>query len=213
MRIVCLSDIHGKHKKLKNVPDGDVLVFAGDILSGNRIIDLIEFNKWLGKWKHKHKIVVAGNHDWCFFREKSLSVEHLNNAVYLENSEVVIDGVKFYGSPYQPIFCDWAFNLPQEKLRDVWKLIPKDTNVLITHCPPRATLDLVDNINSDDHGEMVGCIELAKKVAKLKKLKLHIFGHIHCAYGKETKNGVQYVNACICTEEYKVGNEPIVIDI
>lgn len=213
MKIICLSDIHGRHRKIKNIPDGDVLVFAGDITSHGTISDLVRFNKWLNKWPHKNKLVVAGNHDWCFAREKNLSKEILTNATYLEDSEIIIDDIKFYGSPWQPEFCNWAFNLRRDKLKDVWDLIPDDTNVLITHGPPYSILDLVLNVRSNENGEMVGCAYLAERIMALKELKLHVFGHIHCAYGEKTEKGIHYVNASICTEEYQADNEPIVIDI
>ena len=214
MRIVCLSDTHGRHKKVKDIPDGDVLVFAGDVTPRGEIGNLGNFNKWVGKFPHKHKILVAGNHDWCFERENLLAREMMSNVTYLEDSEIVIDGIKFYGSPWQPEFMGWAFNLPRgEKLEKVWDRIPDDTNVLVTHCPPYSVLDLVINDRSNENGEMVGCQDLANRILSLKELRLHVFGHIHCAYGETFLNEVHCINASICTEEYIADNKPIVIDI
>ena len=214
MRIVCLSDTHGRHKKLK-VPDGDVLIHAGDITPSGEIEMLGSFNKWVGKLPHEHKIVIAGNHDWCFAKEHRLIArEMISNATYLEDSEIIIDDIKFYGSPWQPEFCHWAFNLPRgEKLREIWDYIPDDTNVLITHCPPFGILDLIINPRSNENGEMVGCEDLAKRTMTLKDLKLHIFGHIHCAYGECVRRGVHHINASNCSEEYLAVNEPIVVDM
>ena len=72
MRVICMSDTHGLHRNTK-VPDGDVLVFAGDITSRGASYELVDFNEWLGELPHSHKIVVAGNHDWCFQNDHVLS--------------------------------------------------------------------------------------------------------------------------------------------
>lgn len=214
MRIVCLSDTHGRHKKIKNVPDGDVLVHAGDMTPRGDINDLRSFDNWLGRLPHRHKIIVSGNHDWCFFNKSSVARETITNAIYLEDSEIIIDGIKFYGSPWQPEFCDWAFNLPRgPALAEVWGRIPDDTNVLITHSPPFGSLDVVWNVRSSENGMAVGCEDLARRILNLENLKLHVFGHIHCAYGEKIHNGIHYINASICTEGYEAKNEPIVIDI
>lgn len=172
------------------------------------------FNKWLGELPHRHKIVISGNHDWCFQKEKCLARDMLSNATYLEDSEIIIDGLKFYGSPWQPEFCDWAFNLPRgEKLAEVWDHVPDDVNVLITHSPPYGKLDLVINERSRENGQNVGCKDLAEKIMSLKKLKLHVFGHIHCAYGEHVDGDLHSINASICTEAYLPENSPIIIDI
>ena len=215
MRIVCISDTHGRHKKIKDIPEGDVLIHAGDITPSGQLDMLGSFNKWLGKLPHPNKIIVAGNHDWCFTKEyRLIAKEMVTNATYLEDSEIIIDGVKFYGSPWQPEFCNWAFNLPRgEELAEIWSHIPDDTNVLITHAPPYGLLDLVINERSNENGEQVGCIDLGERIFALKKLKLHVFGHIHCAHGEIYKDGIHYVNASTCTEAYMADNEPIVVDI
>jgi len=96
-----------------------------------------------------------------------------NATCYLENSGVEIDGVKFWGSPWQPEFFNWAFNLPRgRRLAEIWALIPDDTEVLITHTPPYGILDRVDS------GEHVGCEDLRRALQRVKP-KVHVFGHIH----------------------------------
>jgi hypothetical protein len=45
-------------------------------------------------------------------------------------------GYKFYGSPYTPAFCEWAFQLNETDAIEKWKKIPEDTEILITHGPP-----------------------------------------------------------------------------
>ena len=56
---------------------------------------------------------------------------------YLEDSGVEIAGTRWWGSPWQPEFNSWAFNLPRgEPLSEKWALIPDDVDVLVTHSPP-----------------------------------------------------------------------------
>lgn len=207
MRIVCISDTHGRYNF--KVPDGDVLLFAGDI-SHNTLEDLNirNFNKFLNKQPHKHKLIIPGNHDFFFEKYDSDVLLTSHDVYYLHQQEMIIDGVKFYGSAFQPKFYDWAFNLRRgEPLKLVWDMIPDDVDVLLTHTPPANILDLTDR------GDHTGCEDLMRRIPQLKKLKLHCFGHIHPSHGMEEINGVKYVNASICNEEYEAEYEPIVIDI
>jgi Icc-related predicted phosphoesterase len=211
MKIICFSDTHKLHDQIEEMPEGDVLLFAGDMCGRGGIKSIGRFNKWLGTLNYKYKIVVAGNHDMCLEDPslRNLAKDMITNAVYLEDEEIIIDGIKFYGSPWQPEFLNWAFNLPRgPKLREKWALIPNDTNVLITHGPPHGIMDfaIYDKIN-------VGCQDLADRIQELSELKAHVFGHIHGDYGVVEMDGVTYVNASICTEEYKPTNKPIVLEI
>lgn len=208
MRLVVIGDSHGYHDHLE-VPDGDVLIHAGDFCSWGTIRDVIRFKTWLVAQPHKHKVVVAGNHDVTFERDPITSRVVLGDAcTYLQDQETVIAGVRFYGSPWQPYFCDWAFNLRRgEPLRAKWDLIPLDTDVLITHGPPYGILDLVPYDN-----EHVGCRELGKRITIVQP-KVHIFGHIHEGYGHDRKGGIDYYNVSVCTGDYKPINPVTVIDI
>lgn len=216
MRLVCLSDTHKMHKQV-SIPDGDVLIFAGDMCGRGSSKSARRFAKWMGSHSHKYKILVAGNHDQCLEQgERFILRQEFKDLgiTYLEHEPENIEGVKFFGSPYQPEFMSWAFNKTRgEELKRLWSFIPNDTEILITHGPPMGTLDLVDNIRSRQNGEHVGCEELANRIQELKSLKVHIFGHIHCGYGLIIKDGVHYINASICTEEYKPTNIPIVLDL
>lgn len=205
MRIVCISDTHTYHRKIQ-LPDGDVLIHAGDSTSRGYTHELEALDKWFGTLPHKHKILIAGNHDFAFEVDK-FARNLITNATYLEDEELVIDGIKFWGSPWQPRFFNWAFNLDRgSPLKAKWDLIPQDTNVLITHGPPFGILDLTAR------GEPVGCEALRPKVFSLPVLKLHVFGHIHESYGVNEQGGTKFVNASICTLGYKPTNAPIVID-
>ena len=64
MRIVVISDTHGLHRQLK-MPSGDLLIHAGDFTFYSKPPSIIsDFNAWLGKLPHRHKIVTCGNHDY-----------------------------------------------------------------------------------------------------------------------------------------------------
>lgn len=210
MRIVTLSDIHGMYSKI-DVPDGDVLVFAGDITDTGTIPQLERFNDWVITLPHKYKIVVAGNHDIGFEDSPYKARVEMVDCVYLEDSSITIEGVKFYGTPWQPEFFNWAFNLPRgTALADKWSYIPDDTDVLITHGPPYGVLD-TNKALDDPRREHFGCVDLLNRVKQVEP-KYHIFGHIHGGYGMATEGKTTFVNTAICTESYKPTNKPWVID-
>ena len=207
MKIVAISDTHNQIHKM-NIPDGDVLVHAGDATYNGTVEEIHRFNEELGKLPHKHKIFTPGNHDFLFENNAEFAKKIMTNATVLMDEEIVIDGVKFYGSPWQPWFYDWAFNLARgEPLAKKWVEIPEDTDVLITHGPPKGQGDLVVR-----GYENVGCEDLLERVIKVKP-EYHVFGHIHEGYGMTTGFGVTFVNASSCTLGYNPNNEPFVLEI
>jgi Icc-related predicted phosphoesterase len=207
-----ISDTHGKHEHLTSkaynniLGGGDVLVHAGDISMMGKTHEIKSFLDWFSNTEFDHKIFIAGNHDWGFENQTDIADEYKEKGVtYLFDSSVVIDGLKFYGSPWQPEFFDWAFNLPRgEKLAEKWALIPEDTDVLITHGPAFGMLDWVMS------GQRVGCEDLFKRIMKIKP-KIHVCGHIHCAYGQKNLNDVEFLNASVLGERYTHENLPIKI--
>jgi Icc-related predicted phosphoesterase len=206
MRIVAISDTHTHHGELV-VPDGDVLVHAGDFTNIGERPDVVDFNAWIGRQPHRHKVVIAGNHDWCFERTPEAARALLTNAVYLQDSGVEIEGVRFWGSPWQPWFYSWAFNLiAPEALRAKWDLIPANTDVLITHGPPLGHGD--ETLN----GDPAGCVELLAVVEQIGP-RAHIFGHIHEGYGVTTNGQTRFINASSCTVDYEPINAPAVFDL
>jgi len=209
-KIVCLSDTHNCNEQI-NVPDGDILIHAGDATIRGTLDEIVSFNEWFASLPHLHKIFVAGNYDWLFEISNARARTLLDSSIhYLQDSAVEIEGLKFYGSPWQPRFFDWAFNLMRgAELAEKWKLIPDHTDVLITHGPPFGILDEVPR----QYGiENTGCEELRKKI-EIVRPKLHIFGHIHCGYGRAEKFGVNFVNASNCDESYEPTNRAIVVDL
>lgn len=211
MKIVTLSDIHTYWNEVE-IPEGDVLVVAGDMTGTGTYSQLKDFNEWVGTLPHKHKIVVAGNHDWGFQRGFLDTYPDLtSNYTYLQDEEYKIDGVVFYGTPWQPEFCKWAFNLERgEPLAEKWSKIPDYTDVLITHGPPKGILDYSRPIDGTSVG--FGCEDLLKRVKEVQPV-YHIFGHIHGSYGKKEIDGTTFVNTSICTEAYKPTNKPWVLEI
>ena len=213
-RIVCLSDTHNCNEQIA-VPDGDILIHSGDAVISGTTLELQKFSNWFGSLPHKTKIFVAGNHDWVFELQNEKARNILpKDVIYLQDSSAVVDGLKIYGSPWQPRFFDWAFNLNRgPEIAEKWELIPDDIDILITHGPPNGILDLVPRKGWDEN---TGCEELRKRVeeiAKLGRLKLHIFGHIHCGYGTLEEFGVRFVNASSCDESYQPSQPPIIIDL
>lgn len=209
-RIICLSDTHNFHEQI-SVPDGDILIHAGDATGRGTIPEIADFNRWFANQPHEHKILIAGNHDWLFEISSAAARRLLDDSIiYLEDSAVEIENLKFYGSPWQPRFFDWAFNLMRgAELAEKWEMIPADTDVLITHGPPNGILDEVPRRYFIEN---TGCEELRKRVEMVRP-KLHVFGHIHCGYGQTEQSGVKFVNASVCDEEYQPINAPVVIDL
>ena len=165
------------------------------------------FNAWLKDLPHKHKIVIAGNHDRLFEINPSLGRKILTNATYLQDQSIDIDGVSFYGSPWTPTFYNWSFMADRgERIRRHWERIPTFTDVLITHGPPKYILDEVKF-------EAVGCMDLNNEVQERIKPKVHIFGHIHEGAGKEVIDQTTYLNASMLDENYQYSNKAQVIDV
>lgn len=199
MRLVVISDTHGLHGRVDGLPDGDVLIHAGDFMnSGYDVQDIFSFNRWLGEQPFKHRVVCAGNHDRYFEAAPQQARALLINAIYLENSAVTINNVKFWGSPYTPEFLNWAFMYPRgSSARRYWELIPDNPDVLITHGPPFGILD--QTAPGEAH---LGCEEL-RNVVEVKKPRVHLFGHIHGGAGTFENGHTRFVNAAYLNERYK----------
>lgn len=199
VKIISISDTHTYENF--EIPDGDILLHSGDISFRGTFGEMNRAMRWLKSLPHKHKVFICGNHDWLGETDPLLMKElaEENGIIYLDDSGIELMGLKIWGSPVQPEFCNWAFNRKRgEEIARHWAKIPDDTQVLVTHGPPMGILDKLED------GTLVGCEELRKRVDQLQSLRLHSFGHIHCAAGEYTDpNGKLFVNAAICTEEYK----------
>lgn len=214
MRIVCISDTHNSNSQIE-IPDGDILIHSGDATIIGTEEEIRLFDRWFSSLPHMQKIFVAGNHDLLFERDEKHARGLLDpGIVYLQDSAIEIGGLKIYGSPWQPRFFDWAFNLNRGyELAEKWGMIPVDIDILVTHGPPNGILDLVPRKGWDEN---TGCEVLRKRVeqiASFGRLKLHIFGHIHCGYGILEEFGVKFVNASNCDEHYNPTQPAIVVDL
>lgn len=208
MKFVVISDTHGKHDSL-TVPDGDVLLHAGDMSVRGELHELRDFNDWLTKLPHNQKLFIPGNHDFCF-EDEEVSREAMDSlqARCLIDDLVEIDGVKIWGAPWQPEFFNWAFNLKRgQPLREKWQMIPDDVDILVTHGPPRGIGDEVY-----PQCETVGCRELRKRVKEIQP-SYHIFGHIHEGYGLYENGRTTFVNAAICDRQHAPRNRPLVFEV
>nr|CAI5832276.1 unnamed protein product [Callosobruchus analis] len=229
VRFVCMSDTHSLIRNIMfDIPDGDVFIHAGDFTKCGQKEEVIQFDKWLDSLPHKHKIVIAGNHELSFDQkfseyfkklmtarqEKGEAVntqnirQYLTNCTYLEDSGIELYGIKIYGSPWQPEYNNWAFNLKRgAECLSKWNKIPDDTEILITHTPPLGHGDLACS------GVRAGCVELLNTVQKRVKPKYHVFGHIHEGYGVTSDGRIIYINASTCDINYIPTNLPVVFDV
>ena len=217
MKITFISDTHTKHRQL-DLPGGDLLIHAGDIMnSGYSSYEIQDFCKWFEAQDYDVCAFIAGNHDRMFENEPEKVAEIVNSygVDYMQDSGFEYglfpdEMVKIYGSPWQPEFCNWAFNLPRrgDGLMAKWGAIPKDTDILITHGPPQGHLDISGPpYNAAD----LGCELLRVKVDE-QPPKIHVFGHIHGSYGYKFHNGTHFINASVLNEGYDQVNEPLTID-
>jgi Icc-related predicted phosphoesterase len=212
MKITFISDTHGKHAELTDkLPGGDILIHSGDFMrGGNHESEAVDFFDWFEHdvEGYKHKIFIAGNHDRLFEDEPELMMKlkdaYAPTTRYLQDSCVTIDGIKIYGSPWTPAFNNWAFNIPRDsdELADKWKLIPDDTDILITHGPSLGNLDYTP------WGGDVGCERMIHRLQEVCPA-IHVFGHVHSDYGHKFNGVTDYFNASNLNNDYKLVNEPI----
>lgn len=206
MKIVLLSDTHGSHSYL-DIPQGDLLIHAGDFSMRGREGETRNFIDWFSAQPHPHKVFISGNHDFLAEEDPAIFRTMLpDNVHYLENSGVEIEGIEIWGSPISPWFHNWAFNRHRgDAIRPYWQKIPLTTDILITHGPPYGILD------ETDRGEVVGCQDLWNRIEEVQP-KLHVFGHIHEGYGQLQKEETLFVNASIVNLRYNPVNAPVVLD-
>jgi len=215
MEITFISDTHNKELKIpkEHLPGGDILIHSGDVSSRGYREEIYWFLDWFSKLdQYTHKIFIAGNHDF-FFEENPLQSKELiaqfPNVTYLEDSSITIDDINIYGTPWQPEFNNWAFNLPRngDKLKAKWSNIPTSTDILVTHGPPFGILDVAPygNIN-------VGCELLTEELKRINPI-VHVFGHIHYSYGYVKHDNTHYINASCLGEDYVYKNLPLNISL
>jgi Icc-related predicted phosphoesterase len=221
-KITLISDTHAKHDKIiKDLPGGDILIHAGDFMSsGYSKYEALDFFIWYEEIKnYDTKVFIAGNHDRIMELDNKTmlgeltgfkTIEYLQDeelALYFDgpNGDIPEENVRIYGSPWQPEFCNWAFNLPRngEEMKARWDAIPDNTDILVTHGPPFGFLDI------PGHGtpHNVGCELLRLRIDELRP-KIHVFGHIHGSYGYYYNGHTHFFNAAVLDERYEYANLP-----
>ena len=206
MLIYALSDTHNLHNKVE-IPECDLIIHAGDATGRGSMEELIPFLNWYSKQKSKYKVLIPGNHDWGF--------QHMTDFYRLQCQErgisllidemVELDGLKIYGSPITPYFCNWAFNrFPGPEIQEHWDKIPSGMDIIVTHGPCYQILDMNALMQN------CGCDQLLSKLLEAKP-KAHICGHLHENYGLKEFMDIKFYNVALCNEQYRIAEKPMEI--
>lgn len=210
MKIVAISDSHTLHHNLK-LPAGDVLIHAGDFSSMGKIPEIMNFLTWFEVQPFKYKLFIAGNHDLLCQDDPQLFqglLEGFPTILYLQEQEEIIDGIKFYGTPWVKQYYNWAFMEEEDRLEMKYARIPKDTDVLIVHGPPYGILD------KNKHGEHCGSMSLLNCFQKKEiQPRLTVFGHIHHSSNMLAHKYGTFINAAVLDDDYKVAFPPRVVEV
>jgi Icc-related predicted phosphoesterase len=199
MNITFISDTHTATPKLSG---GDLLIHAGDLTYKGRTKETKDQLDWIAAADYTHKIIIPGNHEVAW-EAGHVPFERYckeRGIICLNEEEVTIEGIKIFGSPITPEFCGWAYMRRSDIVHN-WEKIPLDTDILITHGPPRGILD------TNDQGQPCGCPALRKRVAEVKPV-VHVFGHIHEAYGEHQEDATWFANVAIMNRDYQPVNKP-----
>ncbi|KAF7629227.1 Metallophos domain-containing protein [Meloidogyne graminicola] len=235
VRFVCISDTHEKMDEVLDlIPDGDILIHAGDFTEAGDVSSVIKFNQQIGKLPHKVKIVIAGNHELGFEDGEEMSdrqlaglsmlgigkaYELLTNCIYLCDrliEKVFVYGIKIYGAPWHPMPGYSFYRQRGQALLQKWNQIPSKTDVLITHTPPLGHGDF--NSWTKLGGMLAGCavvyfFNIVQLVAKYSGIPYHVFGHIHQQHGCTTNGVTTFINASTCDHKLRTEYDPIIFDI
>ena len=188
--ILCISDTHC-HKPA-TLPAADLLIHAGDLTNEGTVAEIQEQIDWLKSLEYRYKVVIAGNHDSYFDPRSRKSVDKAaqidwgmpeDGLRYLQHSTTLLSfpnkggrELRIYGAPQIPACGGADFAFQYTRGQDAWSsTIPSDTDVLVTHTPPKCHLDLPRGM---------GCEWLLREIWRIRP-RLHVFGHVHCGYGQE----------------------------
>ena len=220
--IDCISDLHGEYPELEG---GDLLLVAGDLTGSDKLVQWHDFYQWLQRQDYRKKVYIAGNHDKQLQDDEDFPEYELINGIadYLCDSGCEFEGLKIYGTPWTKSFKGMnphcmAFTVESEgELKEKWKQIPDDVDILITHCAPNGILDKKTPLYSDPYTKWIpkhlGSESLYQRLSGLRNLKLHVFGHIHEGYGlaQGAKGHWEklFVNASHMNRFYEPENKPV----
>jgi len=214
MRITAFSDSHGQHHDM-TVPDGDLLICAGDYCFRGSRKEIDEFAEWMGNLPHEKKIAISGNHDFGAQKYDGYAQQAFmrNGVFYLDDTSMDLEALLIHGSPWTPTFGLWAFMDSDAVLfEDHWRLIPDDVDILITHGPPYSVLDTAHR-----NKERVGSASMMGTIMTMledrEKPLIHVFGHIHEGYGEYVEEQYEAYNVSVVDHLYDLVNPVTIIDV
>lgn len=219
-KIIAISDTHNKHNKL-TIQKCDLLLCVGDYSLQGCDSEIKNFCKWVNEQPAKHKVVIQGNHELgvqeSFKKALAIAKKQCPDIIFVEHELVVIEGIKIFCSAWTPFFHDWAYNAyrtleesiihQKPYIKDKWKDIPMDCDIVATHGPCKGILDQVYMFDGITPKERVGCDLLLEKFIQTSA-KIHISGHIHSGHGFIEFHGKKFYNVSICGERYTVDYAP-----
>lgn len=226
MKICAISDLHGYLPELKPC---ELVLICGDSVpleyqaSSKKTKKWYDttFRKWAGELPCDKVLFIAGNHE-LHFPGKKIIYESLfskdDKITYLCHSEYIHkskDGkeYKIFGTPYCKQFMNWAFMYPNEELEKIFKNIPSDLDILISHDNPYGYGDIVLQECPWADGSHIGNIPLAKAIEE-KQPKYQFNGHLHsCDHSLIMIGNTKHYNCSIKDEQYNPVYEPLCLDI
>jgi len=215
LQIVALSDSHNATKRVE-IPDGDILIHAGDFSFQGKSLEIQDFIEWMKEQPHKHKLWIAGNHELGIedFPDNANVIDNETNSTYIHDKVIEIEGLKFLGCNFTPEFNNWAFNLTERQSKIYWENAP-EADVVVCHGPPYGILDSVTP--EYKHHRPLGCIHFKNYLERVKP-KVAIFGHIHGGFGHETikwndDSETECFNVSVMNEQYQLTNPVTIIEI
>jgi len=215
LQIVALSDSHNATKRVE-IPDGDILIHAGDFSFQGKSLEIQDFIEWLKDQPHKHKLWIAGNHEWGIedYPSNANVIDNETNSTYIHDKVIEIEGLKFLGCNFTPEFNNWAFNLTERQSKIYWENAP-EADVVVCHGPPHTILDSVTP--EYKYKRPLGCKHFLSYIERVKP-KVAIFGHIHGGFGHETikwndDSETECFNVSVMNEQYQLTNPVTIIEI
>ncbi len=202
MRITIISDTHRQHRAFGQL-SGDVLIHCGDMFSlfdGDEN-DLDDIDQWFALQEFEAILCIGGNHDLVLEAKVRKRPDPFRHAIYLQDSDFVLDGIRFWGAPWTPELRGHAFFREDAELCSSWASIPPDTQILITHTPPAGVLD------RSSRGLDLGCRYLRQAVTRIAP-KLHCFGHVHASAGREQIGATTFINASSVNSQFRIARAP-----
>ena len=219
MKIWFLSDTHCEHQGLE-VPEADAVIHCGDeSMHGNAWMNEPEarrFFEWYSALEIPVKIFVPGNHSTAI-EQGLIRASEYPEVKFLIHEALEWNGFKIFGSPWTPMFFDWAYMKARSELDMVWQSIPDDIDILITHGPPKGIMDVTADMHTREPVH-VGSKSLLRHVEERIKPRIHAFGHIHdergiSNFGTITRGGTQFINCACCDLSCRLIHNGFVVEI